>query len=381
MIKKHVASKKKSVSRKDDKIDSQSYAKLFEQLKIDIRQTQLRAALSVTKELILLYWRIGRMLSEKISNEGWGSKTMERLARDLKENFPDVTGFSLRNLKYMRQFAESFPDSNWAAAAARLPWGHNMLLLDRVDDSAKRLWYVQQSINGGWSRSELETWIESNLYGRKGRALTNFKVTLPAPQSDMAEQILKDPYNFDFLSLSIPHKEKELEQGLMDHLQQFLIELGEGFAFMGRQFPIEVEGENQFIDLLFYHVKLRRYFVVELKATAFDPRDAGQMNFYLSAVDDLLRHPDDQPSIGILICRTKSKVKVEYALRRSTSPIGVTSYETKILKNLPKNLKSSLPTIEEIEVELSTAKIIETASHERPRKIIKKRLKGTPKST
>lgn len=369
--------KKQSVSRKHDLVDSKGYIKIFDQLKADIKETQLRAALLITKELILLYWRTGKVISEKVNNEGWGAKTMERLARDLKKEFPDVSGFSLRNLKYMRQFAESFPDANWAAAAAQIPWGHNMLLLDKVDDSSKRLWYVQQAIEGGWSRSTLETWIESNLYGRKGRAITNFKETLPAPQSDMAEQAIKDPYNLDFITLAAAHKEKELEQGLMDHLQNFLVELGEGFAFMGRQFPIEIDGDDHLIDLLFYHVKLRCYCVIELKATAFDPRDAGQMNFYLSAVDDLLKHPDDQPSIGILLCKKKSKIKVEYALRKSGSPIGVASYQTKIFKSLPKKLESSLPTVQEIEAELSTIKTIEKSISRKSTKNRAKKKKST----
>lgn len=260
--------RKKPVSKKADIADPNSYTKLFEQLKLDIKQTQLRAALSVTKELIMLYWRTGQVLYEKVNNEEWGSKTMERLARDLKNEFPDVSGFSLRNLKYMRQFAESYPEANWAAAAAQIPWGHNMLLLDKVEDSADRLWYVQQAIEGGWSRSTLETWIQSKLHKRKGKAVTNFKQTLPSPQSDMAQQIVKDPYNFDFIALAAAHKEKELEQGLMDHLQKFLVELGDGFAFMGRQFCIDIEGEDHLIDLLFYHVKMRCYFIVELLCDA-----------------------------------------------------------------------------------------------------------------
>lgn len=352
--------KSKALSRQIDRVNQNSYVRFFEKLKTDIKQTQLRASLSVTKELVLLYWRIGKMLSEKSDNEGWGAKTLERLARDLKAEFPDINGLSLRNLKYMRQFAEILSEANWAAAAAQIPWGHNMLLLDKIKDPAKHLWYVQQAVGGGWSRSELESWIESNLYGRKGKALTNFRQTLPPPQSEMAEQILKDPYNLDFVTLVAAHKEKELEQELMNHLQRFLVELGEGFAFMGRQFCIEVEGEDHQIDLLFYHVKLRCYVVIELKATAFDPRDAGQMNFYLSAVDDLLKHPDDQPTIGILLCKKKNKVKVEYALRNSGSPIGVASYQAKICKSLPKSFKSSLPTVEEIEAELSTVNLIES---------------------
>lgn len=349
--------KKKTIVRKSDVVNPNNYAGVLEQLKADIQQTQLRAALSVTKELILFYWRTGKLLSEMISNQGWGSKTLEKLSRDIVRLFPDVQGFSKRNLQYMRKFAENYPDENCAAAAAQLPWGHNMLLLDKLSDSSQRLWYAQQAIENGWSRSMLEMWIEANLYKRKGKAITNFKQALPMPQSDLAQQVLKDPYNFGFLSLDKEHREKELEQGLMDHLQKFLVELGDGFAFMGRQFKVEVEDEDYLIDLLFYHVKLRCYFIVELKATAFDPRDAGQMNFYLSAVDDLLRHPDDQPSIGILICKTKNKVKVEYALRNCKSPISVASYETKICKTLPKKFKSSLPTVKEIEAELSTVKV------------------------
>lgn len=351
--------KKRAVTKKSESetFSPQGYAKLLEQIKTDILQTQLRSALSITKELIMFYWRTGKVLSEQVKEEGRGASTMERLARDLKREFPDITGFSFRNLHYMRKFAASYPDPNSAAAAAQIPWGHNMLLLDKVEDPAKRLWYAQQALTGGWSRSILESWIESDLYSRKGKAITNFKETLPPTQSDMAEQALKDPYHLQFVTLESAYKEKELEQGLMNHLQKFLVELGDGFAFMGRQYRIEVEGEDHWIDLLFYHVKLHCYVVIELKATAFDPRDAGQMNFYLSAVDDLLRQPEDQPTIGILLCKTKNRVKVEYALRRCSSPIGVSSYETKIMKNLPKQLKSSLPTVEEIEAELATVKI------------------------
>ena len=348
--------KEKSTVHKTDVVNLQKYAEVFELLRADIQQTQLKAALSVTKEVILFYWRTGKILSEMISQKGWGAKTLEKLSRDLIKTFPDVKGFSLRNLHYMREFAESYSEENCATAVAQLPWGHNLVLLRKLKNLEERLWYAQQIIENGWSRSVLETWIESDLYRRKGKAISNFKQTLPLPQSDIAQQVLKDPYNFGFLTLDKEYREKELEQGLMDHLQNFLVELGDGFAFMGRQFKVEVEDEDYLIDLLFYHVKLRCYFIVELKTTAFDPRDAGQMNFYLSAVDDLLRHPDDQPSIGILICKTKSKVKVEYALRNCNSPISVSSYETKIYKTLPKKFKSSLPTVEEIEAELATVK-------------------------
>jgi predicted nuclease of restriction endonuclease-like (RecB) superfamily len=339
--------------KKTETLDPKSYSNFLQLLKDDIQHAQLKAALSVTKELTLLYWRTGKMLLEKVNDEGWGAKTLERLARDLKEEFPNVSGFSVRNLQYMRKFAVSYAEENYAAAAAQIPWGHNMIILDKLEDIDQRKWYIQQTIENGWSRSMLEMWIESDLYKRQGKAITNFKQTLPIPQSDLAEQTLKDPYNFSFLALDKKHRESELEQGLMEHIQKFLLELGDGFAFVGRQYKIEVEGEDHLIDLLFYHLKLRCYFVIELKATAFDPRDTGQMNFYLSAVDDLLRHSGDNPSIGILLCKKKNKVKAEYALRRCTSPISVTSYETQIVKSLPNELKASLPTIEEIESELS----------------------------
>lgn len=333
--------------------DIKSYPTTLDQIKKDIQQSQLRAVLSITKELAMLYWRIGRLLSKKIADEGWGSKTMKRLEADLKQAFPNVSGFSIRNLHYMRKFAERFPDSNCAAAAAQIPWGHNMLLLDRLEMETQHIWYSNQILENGWSRSTLETWVESDLYKRQGKAITNFKATLPALQSDLAEQAIKDPYIFSFLALDKKHREAELEQGLMDHIQKFLLELGDGFAFVGRQYKIEVVGKEYLIDLLFYHLKLRCYFVIELKATEFNPRDSGQINFYLSAVDDLLRHPSDNPTIGILICKKKNHIEVEYALRRCSSPISVASYETKLVKSLPKDLKSSLPTTKEIEAELS----------------------------
>jgi predicted nuclease of restriction endonuclease-like (RecB) superfamily len=343
-------------------LSAREYVKFLDVLKEKIRASQLKAALSANQELIKLYWEIGKDIAGRQKSGGWGSKIIERIGKDLQEEFPGVEGFSKRNIFRMRSFYLAYQVVPQAVAQLealpvfRIPWGHNAVLLERVKDTGIRLWYAQQAIENGWSRSVLEMWIDSNLHRRQGKAITNFKISLPEARSDIAEQAIKDPYVFDFLSLGKKYREKELEQGLMDHLQNFLVELGEGFAFMGRQFSIEVEGEDYLIDLLFYHVKLRCYFVVELKATEFDPRDAGQMNFYLSAVDDHLRHPGDQPSIGILLCKTKSKVKVEYALRNCKSPISVTSYETRILKGLPRNLKSSLPTVEEIEAELSTVK-------------------------
>jgi predicted nuclease of restriction endonuclease-like (RecB) superfamily len=334
-------------------VAQKNYALTLEQIKSDIQQSQLRAALSVTKELNMLYWRIGKMLSDKTSQEKWGAKTLEKLSKDIISAFPDISGFSFRNLKYMRQFAEAYPNDNWATAVAQIPWGHNVIIMDKVKNQAERLWYAQKAIENGWSRAMLTTWIGSNLYNRESKAITNFKDTLPAPQSDLAEQLLKDPYNFAFLALDKKHREQELEQGLIDHIQNFLLELGQGFAFVGRQYRLEVGGEDIVIDLLFYHLKLRGYFVIDLKAEKFEPRDAGQMNFYLSAVDDLLRHESDNPTIGIIICQSKNSIKAEYALRGIRKPIGISNYEVEIVKNLPKNLKASLPTIEEIEAELS----------------------------
>ena len=233
-----------------------------------------------------------------------------------------------------------------------IPWGHNILLLQKIKNDNERLWYASKAIEHGWSRSMLEIWIKSDLYNREGKAITNFQKTLPASQSDLAQQVLKDPYNFDFLTLQEDHLEKDLEDGLVGHIQKFLLELGQGFAFLGRQFPITVDGDTSYIDLLFYHTKLRAYIVVELKARAFKPEDTGQLNYYLSAVDDMLKHPTDTPTIGILLCKTRSKVKAEYAFRHIGRPIGIAEYETMLTKALPKDMKSNLPTIQEIEQEL-----------------------------
>ena len=349
--------KKRLVHEKSAKnaIIPRDYASVLEQIKNDVQQSQLRAAQSVTQELIMLYWRIGKILSEKVTEESWGAKTVERLSKDLCTGLPDISGFSFRNLKYMRQFAEMYADSNWAAVVAQIPWGHNIVLMDKVTTIDQRLWYAQQTLENGWSRSVLSMWIESDLYIRQGKAITNFKHTIPSPQSDLAEQTLKDPYNFQFLALEKKFREKELEQELIDHIQKFLLELGEGFAFVGRQYKVEVSGKEYFIDLLFYHLKLRFYVVVELKATEFDPRDTGQLNFYLSAIDDLLRHPDDNPTIGLLLCKGKDKCTVEYALRDVRKPIGVADYQVKLVESLPKDLRGSLPTVEEIEAELGNS--------------------------
>lgn len=339
--------------KKEKDIIFDSYKNLFNEIKEKVKTSQMKAAISVNKELIQLYWEIGISVFEKQKKEGWGAKTIEKLAKDLKSSFPDMRGLSFRNLKYMVMFSKEYPDFLIGQqAVAQIPWGHNILLLQKVKSTEEKLWYAKQVIEHGWSRSVLWHWIDSCLYKRHGKSVNNFRHTLPPLQSDLVEQTLRDPYNFEFLTLRSKYEEKELENGLIDHIQKFLVELGSGFAFVGRQYHLEVEKTDYYLDLLFYHLKLRCYCVIELKAKEFDPRDVGQVNFYLSAVDDILRHPDDNPTIGIILCKTKNKVKAEYALRNLSSPIGVSKYELKILESLPKKLKGSLPTIEEIEQEL-----------------------------
>ncbi|MES2345853.1 MAG: PDDEXK nuclease domain-containing protein [Chlamydiota bacterium] len=331
---------------------------LFE-IKKKILSSQIKAALAVNRELINLYWEIGSKIHLKQKSEGWGAKTIENLSKDLKTSFPDMEGFSPRNLKYMVHFAREYPDfAIGQQVVAQIPWGHNILLLQKLTSPEERLWYVNKTIENGWSRSVLLHWLDSNLYKRKGQAVTNFQTTLPSPQSDLAHQTLKDPYCFDFLALKKKFNEKELESGLLEHTQKFLIELGAGFAFVGRQYPLTVSGKEFFLDLLFYHLNLRCFVIVELKAKEFTPKDAGQMNFYLSVVDDLLRKPGDNPSIGLLLCKTKDRIIAEYALRDINKPIGISQYETALLESLPAELKGALPTIEEIERELKDQKVL-----------------------
>ena len=334
-------------------IAPQGYREFLHGLKLRIQQAQLKATLAVNRELILLYWQIGRDILERQERAGWGARIVERLAQDLHREFPDVRGFSPRNFKYMRAFAEAWPDEAIVQQlVAQLPWGHNVRLLDKVQDPAERAWYVEQAIQNGWSRNILVMQIESGLYRRQGKAQTNFARTLPSLQSDLAQQLLKDPYNFDFLTLSREAHEKDLETALVTQIRKFLLELGVGFSFVGSQYPLEVGGQDFRIDLLFYHLKLRCFVVIDLKMGAFQPEDSGKMNFYLSAVDDLLRHPDDKPTIGLVLCRTKNRIVAEYALRDISKPLGISEF--RYLEQLPEDLKGTLPTIEELEAELET---------------------------
>lgn len=330
------------------------YATLLHELKQRIAGERLRVVLAANTAMILLYWDIGRAILQRQAKEGWGTKVIDRLSHDLRAAFPDMKGLSPRNLKYMRAFAEAWPDKAIVQQlAAQIPWFHNCLLLDRIPDQSTREWYVKATIEQGWSRNVLALQIENKLHERQGRAITNFPATLPPADSDMAAQVFKDPYLFDFLGTADPRREREVEQALTDHIQRFLLELGAGFAFMGRQVHLEIGSQDYYLDLLFYHVRLHCYVVVELKAVPFDPAFVGQLNLYLSAVDDLMRQPDDKPTIGLLLCRSKDKLVVEYALRDLRKPIGVASWQTRIVKSLPRKFRGVLPSVEEIEKELS----------------------------
>jgi predicted nuclease of restriction endonuclease-like (RecB) superfamily len=363
------------------------YPVLLEDLKARIRAAQTRAALMANRELIRLYWEIGRRIVERQEHEGWGKSVIERLAGDLQKEFPGLQGFSRSNIWRMRSFFLSYREeasskrksrtavrdletsdskssntdlgSNLAqpvrdldlaqppAVLAALPWGHNVLLIGRLKQRAQRLWYAQRAIENGWSRAVLVHQIESGLHRRQGQALNNFDRVLPAPQSDLARETLKDPYIFDFLSLGDDIQERELERGLIEQVRRFLLELGAGFALVGTQYALVVDGQDFFLDLLFYHLRLRCYVVVELKVADFQPEHAGKMSFYLSAVDNLLRHPDDQPTIGLILCKTKSRMVAEYTLQGQQKPIGVASYRT-----LPAHLRGTLPSPREIEAGL-----------------------------
>lgn len=330
------------------------YADWLAELKQRIHAAQQRATLAVNRELVLLYWQIGQDILARQASQGWGSKVVDRLARDLRNAFPDMKGFSPRNLKYMRAFAEAWPDGEFVQAAlAQLPWYHQLALLDKLQTAEERQWYAAQALENGWSRNVLVMQIESGLRQRTGAAITNFGQRLPQPQSDLARESLKDPYRLDFLGLGKEAQERAIEDALIKHVTQFLMELGAGFAFVGRQVHVEVGDKDFYIDLLFYHLKLRCYVVVELKAGEFQPEYAGKLNFYLSAVDSQLRHPSDSPSLGLLLCKTRDKVVAEYALRDMNKPIGVAEYQ--LVQALPKELQTGLPRIEDIESELREA--------------------------
>lgn len=332
----------------------ESYAAFLGAVKERIARERVKAVLGANAAMVLMYWDIGRQILEKQQTEGWGAKVIDRLSHDLKAAFPDMGGFSPRNLKYMRKFAECWPDRSIVQrTVAQIPWRSNLALLDRLQDMETRLWYARKTMEYGWGKDILAIQIDTRLHEREGKAISNFPAALPPIDSDMAAQVFKDPYIFDFLGNADLRREAELERKLVDHIQQFLLELGQGFAFVGRQVHLEVGDSDFYIDLLFYHLKLRCYVVVELKVTKFDPGYVSKLNMYLNIVDDLLRHPDDKPTIGLLLVKEKNQTIVEYSLAGYTKPIGVAEWQREITRSLPEELKSSLPTIEEIEAELA----------------------------
>lgn len=327
------------------------YADWLAELKTRIHTAQQRATLAVNRELVGLYWRIGRDILDRQAAQGWGAKVIERLAHDLRTAFPEMKGFSPRNLKYMRAFAEAWPEAGFVQqVAAQLPWFHLCTLIDKLKTREKREWYLAKAIEHNWSRNVLVIQIETRLHERSGKAVTNFKERLPAPQSDLARESLKDPYRLDFLGVGQEADERAIESAIVEHITRFLLELGAGFAYVGRQVHIEVGGDDFFLDLLFYHLKLHCYVVVELKAGPFKPEHTGQLGFYLSAVDSQMKAEHDNPTIGLLLCKSQNRVVAEYALRDSNKPIGVAEYQ--LVAALPKELQTSLPSIEQIEREL-----------------------------
>ena len=370
------------------------YRELLGDIKARVRQAQRKAVLSANAEMILMYWDIGRMIAARQEREGWGAGVIPRLAVDLKNELPEEKGFSERNIGYMIRFANEYgipsilqrPVAKLGSQAealvqgsgsessaivpqpvaemettsmlpivqgsiAQIPWGHNITLMERVKDLPTRLWYARQTLEHGWSRETLTVQIKSRAHERQGTAITNFAATLPEAHASLATGLLKDPYLFDFLTLEEPFHERELETGLLTHLQKFLIELGRGFAFVGRQYRLEVSDREFYLDLLFYHLRLRCFVVVDLKKGDFKPEYAGKMNFYCSVVDDQLRHEHDLPTLGLILCQTKDRILAEYSLRDIHKPIGIADYE--LTRALPKELASSLPSIEAIEAELS----------------------------
>lgn len=339
-----------------DLLKPEDYETFLHGLKERIRTAQVRAALAVNRELTLLYWQIGQDILLRQRQQGWGAKVVTKLAQDLQKEFPAMKGFSRTNLLYMRAFAEAYPDEAIVQqVAGQIPWFHNCTLLDKVKDPQERLWYIQQTIQQGWSRSALLRQLERGLYQRQGEAMTNFQTTLPQPQSDLAQQVLRDPYNFDFLNLGTEAQERDLESAIVQHIRAFLLELGVGFAFVGSQFPLQVSGKEYRLDLLFYHFRLHCFVVIDLKTVEFEPEFSGKMNFYVSAVDDLLRSPQDNPTIGIVLCKTQDRTIVEYALRDMNKPIGVSTYQ--LQDALPAALKGNLPTIEELETQLNVVSV------------------------
>jgi predicted nuclease of restriction endonuclease-like (RecB) superfamily len=332
-------------------VQDPNYRHWITELKQQFRQAQLKAVVRVNQELLQFYWHLGGEILEKQQQAQWGDSFLAQLSKDLIAEFPEVKGFSVRNLKYIRQWRSFYAEVGQQAVAqlCQLPWGHNIAIASKSQSHEEALYYVQNTLTHNWSRAVLVHQIESGLWQREGKAISNFEQTLPAVQSDLAQQSLKDPYVFDFLTLTKDYSERDLEQSLIKHITQFLLELGSGFAYMGQQVPITVGERDFYLDLLFYHTRLHCHLVVELKVTDFEPEHAGKLNFYTKAVDEQLRKPGDEPTIGLLLCKSKDRMVVEYALSDINKPIGVSEYQ--LTKSLPDDLKPSLPSVEEIEAE------------------------------
>ncbi|KRF08610.1 hypothetical protein ASH00_02590 [Arthrobacter sp. Soil782] len=330
------------------------YPELLDTITGRIAAGRTKAITAANQELAATYWDIGHEILQRQNAEGWGAKIIARLSTDMREKFPDAKGFSPRNLKYMRTFADSWTlEAIVQAPLAQLPWYHHVALLEKLDHPDTRLWYAGKAVEEGWSRNVLVHQIESRLYERSGKAVTNFKATLPPSDSDLAQQLTKDPYVFDFVAMTDRRNESELQHQLVHHVQKFLLELGQGFAFVGEQVRLVIGGDEFFADLLFYNFRVRSFVVIELKAGKFNPSYLGQLGMYMAAVDDLLAHPDDKPTIGLLLCKEKNNVVAEYALQGYSAPIGVAEWEAEIVESLPEEFASSLPSVEQLESELA----------------------------
>jgi len=334
-----------------------SYGQFLKDIKTKIKSTRVRTVLKANSEIIILYWEIGKMILEKQNNEGWGAKVIDRLSNDLKDTFPDMKGFSPRNLKYMRAVALAWNDLEFVQrSVAQIPWGSILTIIDKVKDEKARKYYIRKTFEFGWTKPVLFNQIELKLYEREGKLNNNFSRTLPPLESDLAVKVFKDPYIFDFLGNREMRSEAELEKSLTHHVEKFLLELGAGFAFVGRQVHLELGSSDFYLDLLFYHLKLRCFVVVELKAGKLNPGHISQLNMYMNVVDDVMCHSDDNKTIGLLLVKEKNRVVAEYCLKGINKPIGIAEWEQQITESLLDKLKPSLPTIEEIESELSELK-------------------------
>ena len=338
-----------------NQVDTKAYSSFLNDIKNSIKLAQQKAFHSVNKEMIILYFNIGSMIFKRQEELGWGAKVIDTLSRDISEAFPTIKSFSTRNMKRMVRFYKEYSDVSEKVPllVAQIPWTHNIILIEKIKDKELRYWYIQKVLEKGWSKDTLSLMIKSELHKKEGSLVSNFKEVLPKNSSDLVQQSFKDPYTFDFLTITEPFRERELENSLIKNMEKFLIELGSGFAFVGRQYRIEVGDDDFYIDLLFYHLKLRCFIVIELKKGKFKPEYSGQVNFYCSSVDSILAQKDDNPTIGLILCQEKNEIVAEYSLRNMSQPIGISEYQ--LTEVLPKEFESCLPTIEMIESELSNS--------------------------